>query len=55
MRDLKWFASVGWKNKHQRSERLRQLAQKTGDVAGQLQGRITNPCEPYYPREKIQK
>lgn len=31
---------------------LKQLVQQTGDLVGQLQGRITNPCKPYNPGKK---
>lgn len=35
-------------NRHSWVERL---AIQTGDLAGQIQGRITNPCKPYLPRK----
>ena len=34
---------------------LKQFAQKTGDLVGQFQGRIKNPCKPYHPSRKLQK
>ena len=29
----------------------RDLAQQTGEVIGQIQGRLFNPCKPYHPRQ----
>ena len=51
---LKRGASAGSQSKQKRRAWLTQLAQKTGDLVGQLQGRLTNPCEPYYPRKRGQ-
>lgn len=30
---------------------LRSLAQQTGELVGQIQGRLTNPCKPYHPNK----
>jgi glycosyltransferase involved in cell wall biosynthesis len=49
---LKRGAFGASKSSHKRREWLVQLAQRTGDVVGQLQGRLTNPCKPYYPLKK---
>jgi glycosyltransferase involved in cell wall biosynthesis len=54
LRVLKSFPSAASQNKQKRRVLLTQLAQKTGDLVGQLQGRLTNPCKPYHPRQKSQ-
>jgi glycosyltransferase involved in cell wall biosynthesis len=42
------------RSKQERVVWLQQFAQKTGDLVGQLQGRINNPCKPYHPGKKCQ-
>lgn len=37
----------GAKSRETRWTWLQQFAQQTGEVAGQIQGRLTNPCKPY--------
>lgn len=39
-------------SKQKRVTWLKLFVQNTGDLVGQIQGRITNPCEPYHPGEK---
>ncbi len=38
-------------NGRSRNDWLRQFAWRTGDMTGQLLGRLTDPCRPYYPRK----
>jgi glycosyltransferase involved in cell wall biosynthesis len=40
------------RNKQTKVAWLQQFAQLTGELLGQLQGRITNPCKPYHPGKK---
>jgi len=49
---LRKAARAGLQSKEQRLSWLKQFAQQTGDLMGQLQGRITNPCKPYHPGKK---
>lgn len=49
---LRRALSIGLLHKDKRVSWLKQLAQQTGDLTGQLQGRITNPCKPYHPGKK---
>jgi len=42
------------KNEHIRTIWLQQVARQTGDLVGQFQGRINNPCKPYHPGKKGQ-
>ncbi len=52
----KWFRlirgtfSAVRRGRQQRTIWLEQMAYQTGDLVGQLQGRLTNPCKPYEPR-----
>lgn len=41
-----------FKSERKKIEWLRRFAEQTGDFVGQLQGRLTNPCEPYHPCKK---
>jgi len=50
LRIIKKGASFGLQSKEKRYVWLTHLAQNTGDLAGQLQGRLTNPCKPYNPQ-----
>lgn len=49
LRLLRGVKSAGLINKEKRYEWLKQLFKKSGELVGQLQGRITNPCKPYHP------
>ena len=42
-------ATTSLLSKQRRGTWLMQFARNTGDLVGQIQGRITNPCEPYHP------
>ncbi len=53
LRTFKNLVSAGFKSKTQRVVCKRRFAQQTGDLVGQLQGRITNPCKPYQPGDKF--
>jgi glycosyltransferase involved in cell wall biosynthesis len=48
---LRSATSVNVRSKQRSVAWLNRFAQKTGDLVGQIQGRITNPCEPYHPGE----
>lgn len=50
---LRNFASATLKNKTNRVAWQNRLAEQTGDLVGQLQGRIANPCKPYQPGVKF--
>jgi GT2 family glycosyltransferase len=39
-------------SKQSRDEWLQQFAQRSGNLMGELQGRIANPCRPYNPGKK---
>ena len=39
-------------SKQNRVEWLHRFARQTGSLVGQLQGRMTNPCQPYHPRKR---
>jgi len=43
---------AGLQSKQERTSWLRQFTQQSGDLFGQLLGRITNPCKPYYPSKR---
>jgi len=45
---LKKGASGSFKTKRRRSAWMEQLALKTGELVGELQGRIMNPCKQYH-------
>ena len=49
-RTVKHGARMNWQEKARRDSWLAQLAQQTGEVIGQVQGRLTNPCQPYRPK-----
>lgn len=51
---LKNCASVALRNKQERPAWLTLIAQKTGDLVGQFQGRLSNPCKPYHPSKKTE-
>lgn len=38
-------------NREKREAWLQQFAERSGDLTGQIQGRLTNPCKPYRPRK----
>lgn len=42
-------------SKQERVSWLQTFVQQTGNLVGQLQGRMTNPCKPYYPGRKFGK
>lgn len=56
---VSWFFTLrsagpaAMRTKQKRVAWLKRFAQKTGDLAGQIQGRITNPCKPYHPGKKF--
>jgi len=52
LRSLVNVTSVVLIDKENRYERLKNLFYKSGELAGQLQGRITNPCKQYDPGKK---
>ena len=39
---------------HRRREWLKKFAQHSGTLAGEIQGRVMNPCEAYYPQNKTE-
>lgn len=49
---LRWTDLASLQSKEKRVSWLKQLTHKTGDLLGKVQGRITNPCEPYHPGKK---
>lgn len=49
LRILKAEARVGLRNKEMSHSSLSDLVQQTGELVGQIQGRLTNPCKPYCP------
>lgn len=53
-----WFrvfrgAKTAALDKERRYAWLKSLFSVSGDLVGQLQGRITNPCNPYYPKKRL--
>lgn len=55
LRILRGAARACLQSKQSRVARLEQFAKQTGDLVGQLQGRITNPIKPYQPGKKGRK
>ena len=51
VRTIKNGARIYWQEKARRESWLAQLAQQTGEVVGQVQGRLTSPCQPYCPKK----
>jgi glycosyltransferase involved in cell wall biosynthesis len=45
-------ASGDYKTKQKRAIWMEQFVLKTGELVGEIQGRIMNPCKPYHPRNK---
>ena len=50
-RTVKNGARLHWQKETARNSWLAQLAQQAGEVLGQLQGRLTSPCQPYAPKK----
>lgn len=48
---IKNGACVCGQKKPSRNSWIRDLAQQTGEVIGQIQGRLFNPCKPYQPSQ----
>jgi len=50
-RTIKNGARVYWQKEQRRDSWPGQFAQQAGEVLGQIQGRLTNPCRPYRPNK----
>jgi len=48
---IKNGACVGLQKRTSWDSWLKSLAQQTGELVGQIQGRLTNPCKPYHPNK----
>ena len=54
LQTIKQGISGGSKTKTNSNGWTEQCALRTGELVGELQGRIMNPCKPYHPRQKSQ-
>ena len=52
LRILRAVKLVGSLNKERRHEWVKSFFTNSGDLIGQLQGRMTNPCKPYCPSKR---
>ncbi|WP_454065151.1 glycosyltransferase family 2 protein [Candidatus Nitrospira salsa] len=52
-RTIKGGVRVHWSTHLSRDSWLRRFAQQAGELVGQVQGRLTNPCKPYWPGQNI--
>lgn len=52
-RTIKGGVRVHWSTHLSRDSWLRRFAQQAGELVGQVKGRLTNPCKPYWPGQNI--